>query len=302
MTDDEAERFCLQGTRLSAGAAAQLDERLREEPLDTAARLQLIGFTRGESRHQHILQQISLEPEHAPFPFCLIDHTADVAGYTNGRIRWIAAVNANRENLRVIRNAARFFLLAEPSFGLALLDLATGRDAAWHIAVGSFCEEWMLLCSSDPEGLGEVGDRCRRAYSEAFDATSGLEERTRILWSLRECARSLGEAWRSRLYGIARDLLTRSATDDTVAIAEGLVALASGNNARAEERLLRAVRLVAPGVLPPMVLARELVGVGRRDSAAEYLAVCARNVEAGAGLLLELRERILAGEPWPEAK
>jgi len=286
-----------EGQRLAEPAAAALERHVREEPDDLEARLRLIGFSKGSAKHEHVLHLIRKFPWIPLSPLGTILRADDKSVYQQGKALWLANVAESPEDLQIVENAARYFLLSEPVIGRDCYRWAQERGFDSWYAEGRYCEDWLTTSPSDVRNAGQAA---REAYRQALKSARDSGERLAVLHSLRDCAARMADENARGLYRIAY----RIAKDDwpeSPLVAYGLAALAEGDPEAAGNALSASIATTrAGGVnlrrLASPTLAAELLGRGHREAVLRYLNLCAAEFPPVASRLSAAAAAIAAGD------
>ena len=96
------------GGKLSAEEVQPLEEKLRQNPLNLESRLRLIGYAFGKSLAEKRDTQLFGLIEHHPQCELIPEFTAKVKSPEAAEVLWLAAAKAQRKNVMVLGNAAKF--------------------------------------------------------------------------------------------------------------------------------------------------------------------------------------------------
>ena len=158
----DATLLALEGKGLSAGEAEALEKQVAGNPDDVAARTRLLGYyfrARADgAKLPHVLWLIENAPESEVLglPFAEMDKRIDPDGYQRGKTAWSAALAKQPQNLKLLANASRYFLLYDPELARETLERGRsldGGNAEWSSALGE---------SMDAAGEGARGGGGRR--------------------------------------------------------------------------------------------------------------------------------------------
>ncbi len=315
-TSPDDARAVLDGRKLSAGEAAELERALEAAPDDIGIRIRLLGYavaqrsdgSAARRRHTELsLWFIRNAPEEwiTGSPFASLLGPRDEDGWEEAREAWFAHLDADPHNLAILWNAASFLSLKEPETAAALFERGAGLDPAnawWSMQLGRLAEQ------SARRGAENATERARLAlerYEEAW-ALSDLSGRDGLLQELAWAAFEAGEAAKAREYAEAmlvdypheRNLADHTHHGNLVL---GRLALAEGEIGEAGDRLLAAANLESGSPVlgsfgPEMGLAKLLLERGEREIVLEYFRRCGRFWEHGQDKLAEWTRAVEAGE------
>src|ERR1035438_9721575 len=118
----DADRDVMEGMKLSAEDAQQLEETLKHKPEDLSIRARLLGYY--SSRHlrsewndgiaeREVLWLIDhpREARLAALPYAQFDPNSNASAYQDGATLWKKEVSIHTNEAPVLRNAANYFLL-----------------------------------------------------------------------------------------------------------------------------------------------------------------------------------------------
>jgi tetratricopeptide (TPR) repeat protein len=176
---------------------------------------------------------------------------------------------------------------------------------------------WLMLCfaltcvakaQAQVRGGDEKAVQYLASYEPRLKETTAPAQRISLLLGLAPAAMAAGELEKAGKY--AQELLTLSETQKRLVglygqsihignIVLGHVALTKGNLAKAKEYLLAAGQTPGSPSLntfgPNMLLAKELIEKGERDTVIAYLDLCARFWEQGGSKLEQWKATIQSG-------
>jgi hypothetical protein len=282
--------LALEGTKITAQDAEELEKRVAEHPDDVAARTKLVAHYASahaeEPQRRHVLWLI----EHAPesevlaLPYGQLDRKPDSEAYQQGKAAWVAALQKDPQNLKVLGNAAKYFLRRDRELARETLEKARALDPdnpQWPSELG---HSWLLQAT---RARGEPDAAAARTalerYEEAYRLATG-SEKDLLPKPLAEAAFAAGDSAKAAEY--AGKLLENPGSDWNRGnnihhgnIILGRIALRSNDVEEAKRRLLAAGRTPGSPQLgsfgPNMALARDLLQRGERETVLQYFDLCA---------------------------
>jgi len=286
----------MSGSRLTAGQAASLEKRVEQDSSDIDSRTQLLSYyfrkqiedsSAREAHQKHILWLIQNSPESEVLatPCGLLYGKLNAVAYSEGKDAWINQLKNNPENLNVIENAAKYFMLSDRELANELLLKAQSLDQEnpkWPAALGQLYSLNMIKKSGDNERT--EAKKALEQLEIAYRLSTGLEQ-TVLLEELAKAALVAQELAKTREY--AELMLSQSSTGWNAGnnlhqgnIILGKIALAAGNVEEAKHRLLAAGKTSGSPQLnsfgPDMTLAKALLQKDEKAVVLEYLALCSK--------------------------
>jgi hypothetical protein len=277
-------------------SAQDLEKRVAEAPQDLAARAALLEryfldwTPEGRAaRVRHALWVIEHAPESeiAGTPYAQLNHILEPADYERARALWLARVEADGTNPKILAHASSFLLLHDRSRAedLLLRGIRLEPDnPEWRSRLGH-------LHDLETRGAAPASAPAKAAlerHEEALARTAGDHGRYLALGDLADAALRAGENAKAREYALEllelADSLPRcwnygNAIHDGHRVL-GHLALLSGDSAAAREHLLAAGATPGSPQLdsfgPELTLAKELLAAGDRATVVEYLRLCER--------------------------
>ena len=291
-------RLAIRGTNSSPGEAAALEDALRSAPDDLAARTRLLGhyfrrqFEERDRRRAHVLWLVAHAPaaEVAGSPFGRIVRRADPEGYEAAAAAWQAVLDAHPDVPVLLANAAAFFLASEPDRAEALLRHGRAlapQEPAWAERLAHL--HGLRAVRADPDERPALARRALAELERARPADGDDAEATSVwLVAAARAALAAGEAERARRWALellAQAAAARGTWNHGNAVHHGHLvlghlALGAGDAEEATAHLLAAGQTPGSPQLnsfgPNVVLAKELLDLGERETALAFLAACRR--------------------------
>ena len=290
----------LEGAPLTAEQAASLEERLAEDPGDIEKRTRLIEHYTAQlgdsgasdKRRGHVLWLIQNAPE-APvlaWGYPLLYDLANPVLSEEVSATWSRHLEADPNNLTILRHAANFHEFNDPELAITLLERAQSLDDSnplWPRGLGlqHWLESNLPSGERDTEALRRAFAHCERAYELSDDL-----ERELLLPMLAVIAFNLGELEKAREHAGSMLKGQRQSREAGVRIhighlTLGRIALREGDLEEAKSRLIAACEVPASagleGVSPEMGLAQDLLELGESQVVLRYLSVCSKLWERG---------------------
>jgi len=309
----------VEGGSLKAQAAEELEAMVEQNPDDMEARTLLIGCysryrrnadaKKGKARFRHVLWVIRNRPTS-----CLADpihmeirHWEDPKAYAEASGSWRKAAEDSPDDVKVIGNAARFFMrdgtpghLGEAIRLLERAALLSPDDPEWPSLLGRCCSR-ILHWLAGKQRI-EMARRALSWYESALEL-SGRLGRQRLLVDLAETAFAAGDMAKSKAYALEAIVDCHRLRDGRAihyaSTVLGQIALREGDTEEAKQRLVAAGK--TPGSLtlrtfgPTMKLAKELLDVGEREVVVQYLKLCSNFWEGEDGRLKRWQSDITEG-------
>jgi tetratricopeptide (TPR) repeat protein len=296
LTQQDAVRLTLQGRSISAGQAAKLEEKLAGEPQDLETRFTLIGYysTRYDGsvrvkKREQALWVIRNIPDSE-----LIRHVLFVRlnqhdeGFEEAKQLWLKQLDVYKGNPVVLSNAIDFFLIPDKDLAEKLLKqvaAAEPNNAEWSQRLGHLY--LLQVTTATGQTRRNLAALASAQFELAYKLTSDDLGKRSLLIALAKSAIEAGEIERAHAWAL--QLLSQGATDKKDwnygnaihqgHIILGRIALLSGNLAEAREHLIAAGETPGSPQLnsfgPSMILAKELLEKGERDSVIRYFQLCA---------------------------
>lgn len=284
------------GGQMDVAEKDALEQHVVQRPQDIESRTKLLGFyfivgrndpDTKPARARHVLWLVENAPESEVLglPYSWLDKVLDSDGHDKAKQAWLKVTRESPENLAVIANAAKFFLMYDREIAeqLLLKGQQAERDAAsWPASLGQL---YALGLIGLPDGPAKeaAAEQAFRQYQLAYDRSEPMEQDT----LLSDLAKTAFEA---DLIEEAKKYAEKMLDDETTGwnrgnqvhhgnLILGRIALLKDDVEEAKSRLLLAGKTTGSPQLnsfgPNMVLAKELLERGETDVVLEYFALCA---------------------------
>jgi tetratricopeptide (TPR) repeat protein len=283
------------GDRLTAEAidSFEVASLKRKQQDDLAVRIVLLGYYDGkrlrseatrEARQAHVFWVI----EHAPRSFIAETHYAhfiqyrDGPVYRQGREMWMALVEDNPEDTVILNNAASFLRLSDKAKSEELLKRASSLepdDPRWPRKLAQLY--WSEMLGKDAATRRSLAAMAQAEYERAQGLYRDERERLGQLHLLAQAAFEAGDYPKADTH--ASELLSKAEAGHRNNFYGnqilGRLALAAGDVERAKSHLLASAETAGCPLwsitFGSMVLAKELLGRGERETVLRFLERCA---------------------------
>jgi tetratricopeptide (TPR) repeat protein len=279
-------RLIRDAAKLAPGEAAEIEKRLEANPENLRDRLQLIGYYRlndpahREPRRKHMLWVIQNHPD---LPSTIMTYTqlnSRDPGYAEGRRIWLEHVTARPNDPVVIRNAARYFVLADRELAERLYkqgEALTPKDYFWATDLGSL---YMLQARNSDDT--EYARKAVEAYERALQLAPRREF---VLNELGEAAFEAEMFDKAEQYATEASLSSRPDAVHYGFWILGEMALMRGDIEAAKSHLISSAKIPGSPVLgsfgPRMQLASKLLARDERGTVVAYLQECLKFWKSG---------------------
>lgn len=291
--------LALKGGELSEQEAQQLEEKLKADPENPSARIQLLGYYSRrrfdsddacKARQEHILWIIQHHPdsEIAGLPYTDLDPMLDGKSYYKAKELWLQQVKKHGKNTKVIANAANFFLIPSKDIAEELLKQGQSLEPDnpdWPERLG-FLYMLQGRYGWSPQAAKEMMQKALEQYEKAASLTDDPRDRASLLSDLAETAFGAGKLEKAENYAL--ELLEKAGTKEGPwsygnaihygNIILGRIANRRGDVEQAGDRLLKAGATIGSPNLnsfgPDFTLASELLEKGEKETVIEYLKLC----------------------------
>ncbi|WP_442508212.1 tetratricopeptide repeat protein [Novipirellula sp. SH528] len=293
----DAHQLARLGGQMTSAEKTSLEKTVSENPSDVESRTKLLGyyFTKGrqdpdakDARQRHVEWLIKNAPESEVLglPYSHLNKVLERDGYESARQAWLQVVQQSPENLTVLRNASKFFLLHDRDTAEELLlkgQILAPNDPQWPAALGHL---YSLGLTSRPMGPEREANATKafRQFELAYEHLVPMRRDT-LLSDLAKTGLEAG------LIDDAKKYAELMLDDDTASwnqgnhihhgnLILGRIALSSGDVDEAKSRLLLAGKTSGSPQLnsfgPNMLLAKELLSQGENKVVLEYFELCKR--------------------------
>jgi hypothetical protein len=288
------------GRGLTTGEVKGLERECKSKPDDLSGRTILLGYyfdrqflskTFQTAREAHILWIIQNNPDSfiAGLPEAGTDRYRDAGFYEAAKKEWLAQVEKNKDNLKVLSNAAEFLALDDKDTSIELVQKAQKADpknAAWPRNLGRLYRLRALRNIEPAKSL--YAKKSVVSYEEALNLTSDGSAKFSLLPSLATMAFTAGDMKRAWDYAQA---MLKGADEFSHAgergdalhygnLVLGRIAFKSGDLPKAGDCLIRSGKTPGSRILdtfgPNMTLARELLEKGQKEPVLKYLRLCSK--------------------------
>ncbi|MFK7778177.1 MAG: hypothetical protein QM501_08660 [Gimesia sp.] len=304
--------LAMSGGRLTEQEASSLEKRVEQNPQDVDARLQLLGFyfrkqvgdsAAQKTNQEHIVWFIQNEPEFDVLatPFGLLYEKVNAIGYSQGKEAWLDQLRTDPENLKLLENSAKYFMLSNSE--LAEESLLKGRaldsdNPKWPVALGQLYSLKMKTLSGDEEQ--STAEKALGQLEIAYRLSAKMGQDS-LLSELAKVALVAQETTKAREY--AELMLSKDDSHENRGnnihdgnITLGKIAIAAGDVETAKSSLINAGKTPGSPPLdsfgPDMALAKELLKHGEKDAVLEYLRLCSTFWKSGRDRLVSWIEMI----------
>jgi tetratricopeptide (TPR) repeat protein len=279
-----------------------LEKRVERNPHDVASRTKLlecysfIYFEHEPSREhkrEHILWLIENEPKaealDASWGHLLAE--SDAEAYSKAKALWLRHIENEPENLAILNNSGKFFLLHDRELAeQSLLKIRSldPKNYEWSLELGFL--NYLHLRKMSGADRKDAAQEALGHFERACDLFPE-EEKAAMFLFFRSCfaqtAMEAGETEKAREY--AEEMLNCDVKDPMYGhnfhhgnLILGRIALQAGDFVTAKERLVNAGTIPLPPRRylfldePNVTLAKELLEKGEKESVLEYFELCSR--------------------------
>ena len=295
----DADRDVMEGMKLSAEDAQQLEETLKHKPEDLSIRAKLLGYY--FSRHQRsewidgirereVIWLIEHHPEArlAGLPYAQFNAISNPSAYEEGAKLWKQQVAVHTNEPPVLRNAANYFLVSDHPLAKDLFKKCAILDPwnpEWHSMLGALYSGDFTGKKSPEAKIAAAAalDQYERAY-----ALTANEYKSYLLDDMTRCAFAADETNKAKMYAEQSLQAAQTGNKDWNVGNEiffgnfilGRLALKAGDIEQAKHYLIEAGKTPGSPQLdsfgPNMTLAKELLEKGQTEVVLEYFDLCAK--------------------------
>ena len=214
--DVDAKLLLLEGRRLSADEARELERRLEENSDDLASHARLIGFySKGNlsihahaARRRHIFWMIENHPasEVCDSSACALNSRTETQAFEHARGLWEKAIARGEKTAKILANAARFMLRNDPTAAQLYLERAREIEPdnpEWPRQLAALFA--VLARYGPPKARDAVLRKALENWEAAYLLTEEGDAKLRMLPSMAKAAFATGENEQARLYARKKD-------------------------------------------------------------------------------------------------
>lgn len=274
------------GKSLSKSKAQELETALHKTPEKVDERVVLIGYYAASAKtaldrvrlRSHVLWMIENRPEHsATSEPVLRDLPDDAEGNSQILALWKQNLELRREDIRVLKNAEKFFFAKDPAAADQLIHRISEKEPGNREWPNELAQLYRMF-GIPGQRIDDPAQRAAEAYRRVLVLTRNAPAREALAGDMADASFKMGDfagaAELARIHLRGKD---RSAPQRANTLL-GRVALRSGDLPGAAQYLLTSSRPEAePDVSfsgPTMVLAKELLEEGQQEAVLQYLQNC----------------------------
>lgn len=293
--------LALKGDKLSAGEAAELEQKLSGNPEDITSLTMLLGYysrrmytdkSIRQKREKYILRLIANHPdaEVLGVPYGRLDLIMD--NYAEAKKLWLEQLEKRPDDIKIIVNAAHFFAIGDTDLAIKYFERAITLDPKnarmWYWQLGSiynlkgmFGDKKNPVAPQDAEAAFK---NALRAYENAYsNSTAKEQEDSFVLKPIAESAFKSGDLDKAGEYAnkMLAAAINNKKDGNLVYYGNfilGMIAVKKENIDAAGKYLLEAGKSAGSPQLnsfgPDMSLAQELLTRGKREIVQEFLKEC----------------------------
>jgi len=292
---EDAHQLVMLGRQLNRDDVAALEKELQEKPDDIESRTKLLGYyfinerndaAAKTAKQRHILWLIKNAPEAEVLglPYSYVHKIINPEGYDQARQSWLHVIEKSPENLSILQNASRFFLVQDPQIAEKLLLKGKSLDAKnphWSVSLGQLYSLQLRQHPTEPEQTA-IAEKAFQQYEQAYNL-SDEEGKDALLSYLAKTAFAAHRMEDAKKY--ARQMLGNQTPGWNLGnrihnghLVLGRIALAAGDIDEAKSQLILAGKTCGSPQLdsfgPNMLLAKELLERGETAVVLEYFELC----------------------------
>ncbi len=274
------------GKAISKSRADELESELKNNPEKIEPRLVLIGYYNANGRtaadrsrlRGHVLWMIENHPEHpATAEPSLRDLPDDRDGNAQILALWVKNLELRGDDVAVMKDAEKFFFGRDPAEADHLIHQISAKEPNNKEWPSELAQLYRMFGIPD-EHIDDPAQRALEAYKRVLELTRNAAARDSLAGDMAQDEFKLGDfAGSAVLAKIHLQSQDRSAVQRANTIL-GRIALRSGDLTGAKQYLLDSAGPAAAKDIaisgPSLVLARELLDRGERDSVLQYLENC----------------------------
>jgi hypothetical protein len=274
------------GKAVSKPKADELEADIKRNPDKIEPRLVLIGYysangkTPADRSHlrQHVLWMIENHPEHpATAEPSLRDLPDDRDGNGQILVLWTKNLELHPDDVAVLKDAEKFFFGRDPAEADHLIHQISTKEPNNKEWPTELAHLYQMFGIPD-EHIEDPGQRSLEAYKRVLELTKNPAARESLAGDMAQDAFKVGDfAGSEALAKIHLQSQDRSATQRANTIL-GRIALREGHLDAAKQYLLDSAGPMAAKDIaisgPTLILAKELLEHGERDSVLQYLQNC----------------------------
>jgi hypothetical protein len=274
------------GKSISKTKAEELEAALKKDAEKIDERLTLIGYYSANAKtpvdhsrlRNHVLWMVETHPEHpATGEPSLRDLPDDMEANNQILTLWRKNLESRGDDLAVMKNAEKFFFSKDPAEAERLIQRIAEKEPSNREWPNELAQLYRMFgipgrTSDDP------AQRADEAYKRVLALTRNASARETLAGDMAEAAFKLGDfrgaAELAKIHLRGRDQTAPQRANTIL----GRVAIRAGDVGGAKQFLLNSSGPEASKDVslagPTMVLAKELLDAGERDTVLQYLANC----------------------------
>jgi len=285
------------GKSLLRSKANELEAALRKDPNNIDDRLMLIGYYTSNGRgsadrlrlRSHVLWMISTHPEHASTAEpSLRDLPDDPEGNSQVLELWKNNLESHPNDLPVLKNAEKFFFGKDPAEADRLVHQISEREpnsSEWPLELAHLYRMFGI----PGQKIDNPAERAIEEYRRVLELTKNPAAREALPGEMADAAFRIGDfpaaVELAKIYLKSSDRLAGQRANTIL----GRIALRTGDLAAARQYLLDSANPAAARDIafsgPALVLAKELIERGERETVLEYLEICLKMWPRGENVL-----------------
>jgi tetratricopeptide (TPR) repeat protein len=274
------------GKAVSKAKAEEMETELKKNPDKIDPRLVLIGYYSANGRtaadrsrlRQHVLWMVENHPEHpATAEPSLRDLPDDRDGNAQILALWMKNLELHGDDVAVLKDAEKFFFGRDPAEADHLIHQISVKEPNNKEWPTELAQLYRMFGIPDQQ-IDDPVQRALEAYRRVLELTRNATARETLAGDMAQDAFKVGDFDGSQaLAKVHLQSQDHSATQRANTIL-GRIALREGNLAAADQYLLASAGPTAAKDIaisgPTLILAKELLEHGERDSVLQYLENC----------------------------